>query len=929
MLGGWRNSLTAATVTDRRNALRFAAVTRPSLHVQLECELPGEVAVGLGTAVFICGWCYCPEARVTGLEFVVGDELQPVAAHGMPRLDPFRALHPTLDPFTTDGLRGDPESAQDPHLYGYRTGFWGFVTLRPGRLDEPLELTLRARLESGEQVDARLATLAPRARVTPFPVSWPDPTVDPRVAIAMATHNPPPELLARQLDSIRAQTHDNWVCVISDDCSGPEALAAIERAIAGDARFVLSRSPQRLGFYRNFERALELVPADARYVALADQDDAWRPEKLEVLLGALGEAQLVYSDARVVARDGRVLSDTWWDRRRNNHEDLLSLLVANAVTGAASLFRRELLDYALPFPPAQFAHFHDHWIGLVAVTLGEITYVPRPLYDYFQHGQAALGHAAANRMPSLRDRLTHRRALHDRVRMWRLHYFVDICRLQQFATVLLLRCGRRAPAAKRRTLERFLGAERSLPQLATLGARGARELLGTPETLGAEWMLLHALAWRRLVDLTARDRPQARLRLDALPPPTLIQQPGARGLPADVAAIADKVAPLRWAVSEDAPRRINLLIPTIDLEHFFGGYIAKFSLARRLAERGWRVRIVTVDPVGPLTGDWRRRVAAYEGLGDVFSELEVAFGRESAALEVSPTDGFIATTWWTAHIASDALRSLGGGRFLYLIQEYEPFTFAMGSYAALAAESYGLDHFALFSSELLRGYFRAHGIGVYAAGKADGDSNSASFQNAITPVPAPSAAELEARPTRRLLFYARPESHAARNMFELGVLALSRVLQDGVLADGWELNGVGAVGRGSSISLGNGYALRLRPRLDQRAYAAVLREHDVGLALMYTPHPSLVPIEMASAAMVTVTNTFENKTADAMAAISANLLAVGPSVDSIAAGLREAAALSGDYAARAAASRVRWSTNWADSFDDALVDRIGSAVWAR
>ena len=51
--------------------------------------------------------------------------------------------------------------------------------------------------------------------------------------------------------------------------------------------------------------------------------------------------------------------------RRNNHADLLSLLVANAVTGAASLFRRSLLDHALPFPPAQFAHFHDHWIALV------------------------------------------------------------------------------------------------------------------------------------------------------------------------------------------------------------------------------------------------------------------------------------------------------------------------------------------------------------------------------------------------------------------------------------------------------------------------------------------------------------------------------------------------------------------------------------
>ena len=90
-------------------------------------------------------------------------------------------------------------------------------------------------------------------------------------------------------------------------------------------------------------------------------------------------AQLVYSVARVVARDGALIAETWWGARRNNHSDLLSLLVANAVTGAASLFRRDLLDHALPFPPAQFSHFHDHWIGLTALALGEISFVAEPL----------------------------------------------------------------------------------------------------------------------------------------------------------------------------------------------------------------------------------------------------------------------------------------------------------------------------------------------------------------------------------------------------------------------------------------------------------------------------------------------------------------------------------------------------------------------
>ena len=63
----------------------------------------------------------------------------------------------------------------------------------------------------------------------------------PTVAIAMATHEPDRELLARQVDSIRAQTHEDWVCVVSDDASGPAGVKAIEEVLEGDERFVFSR----------------------------------------------------------------------------------------------------------------------------------------------------------------------------------------------------------------------------------------------------------------------------------------------------------------------------------------------------------------------------------------------------------------------------------------------------------------------------------------------------------------------------------------------------------------------------------------------------------------------------------------------------------------------------------------------------------------
>ena len=131
--------------------------------------------------------------------------------------------------------------------------------------------------------------------------------------------------------------------------------------------------------------ALSLAPAGAGYIALADQDDAWHPDKLATLLGELGGAPLVYSDARVGDGDGRVQADTYWSTRSNNHSDLLSLLVANSVTGAASLFPRALLDDALPFPPAQFAHFHDHWLALVALSLGDIAFVDRPRRARLEH----------------------------------------------------------------------------------------------------------------------------------------------------------------------------------------------------------------------------------------------------------------------------------------------------------------------------------------------------------------------------------------------------------------------------------------------------------------------------------------------------------------------------------------------------------------
>jgi WsaF, C-terminal domain/WsaF, N-terminal domain len=382
--------------------------------------------------------------------------------------------------------------------------------------------------------------------------------------------------------------------------------------------------------------------------------------------------------------------------------------------------------------------------------------------------------------------------------------------------------------------------------------------------------------------------------------------------------IPEKLRPLTVVVSQDTARRVNIIHPAVDTKHFFGGFIAVFNLARRLSQRGHRVRLITLEP-SRLPGDWRERISGYQGLEGVFDRLELVGAERRQPLDVNPGDTIIATHWTAAHVANQAAASIGQ-RLVYLIQEYEPFIFPMGSAAALARQSYDLPHAAIFSTGLLRDYFTAHRIGVFADGEAAGQRDSVVFDNAITPVGPVSAEELRRPGPRRLLFYGRPEQHATRNLYEIGVMALDAAVAAGHLA-GIELAAVGSVepsGRRFYLPR-SGASVEMIPRASQSEYAQMLGSSDLGLALMYTPHPSLVPVEMALAGMVTVTNTFENKDQESLAAISTNLIAAAATVEDIAAAVGAAADRLEDLDARARGSRMSWPLSWDEALNDSVM----------
>jgi glycosyltransferase involved in cell wall biosynthesis len=495
------------------------------LTVLLESPLPGPLPVGRATAIYCAGRCWHRSQEVAALAIAVDGARVPVRTAGMPRPDVYAGVHGSGSP--------GPTSPDDPEGRSYRSGFWVTVPIPARPRPRSIELRAVVQLEGGAELSAPLGALRVEERHPPPPC--PDvPACGEQglIAICMATFEPDEALLRAQVDSIRRQTDDRWVCVISDDCSTPESLQRVRDAVEDDPRFLVSPAPERLGYYRNFERALVMAPAEAQLIALSDQDDRWHPDKLALLRDALAGAALAYSDQRLVRPDGRVLSETMWRGRRNNYTNMASMLIANTITGAASLMRREIADLALPFPLTPGLQFHDHWIAVVALAAGDVAYVDRPLSDYVQHPRAALGprgndHGESGRMAGRLAAL--RGGEFDR---WRQRYYFGYLAREIQAQATLARCEGRLAAGKRRALRRYVDAQHSLAGLLWLAARGPlRAFVGRNETKRTEWELVQGILWRRLVAARARRDPWSGGKvLDAGYPPLEVTGFEQRGL---------------------------------------------------------------------------------------------------------------------------------------------------------------------------------------------------------------------------------------------------------------------------------------------------------------------------------------------------------------------------------------------------------------
>lgn len=223
-------------------------------------------------------------------------------------------------------------------------------------------------------------------------------SVDPGrgVVLLLATYNGA-AFLPEQLDSLAAQTHRPLRLIVRDDGSTDDTRAMVE-AFAARAPFPVTLLPPgpRLGATGSFLALLEAAPANASYVAFADQDDVWAPDKVAAGAARLAEEVpestpgLLFGRLRITdaALQPRSLSPP--PRRP---VALGNVLVESLATGCTVILNRAARAAVLRLRPADARPViaHDWWCALVVAALGRMVYDPEPRILYRQHQANAIG----------------------------------------------------------------------------------------------------------------------------------------------------------------------------------------------------------------------------------------------------------------------------------------------------------------------------------------------------------------------------------------------------------------------------------------------------------------------------------------------------------------------------------------------------------
>ncbi|GAB78145.1 Glycosyltransferase involved in cell wall bisynthesis [Austwickia chelonae] len=249
--------------------------------------------------------------------------------------------------------------------------------------------------------------------------------------------------LPEMLDSLKAQTHEDWEVLFVDDGSTDDTVQVIRQAAEADPRFRLVAHGEKFGKAKAFNMAFEASCGDA--VVLLAGDDRLPQDSLAVRAADI--ATCVPGDLGLAAYKLRSFSeDAEFDGMELPRGD------ATSASGGVLTFTRELADLVFPIPESLPSE--DIWLGFAGPALTR-RYIRNPVVvlEYRIHG--------GNSNPRGRDFETMSASIAPRHEAWRLL-------LEQERFLL--------PAEDRVHLDALYSAEKSRRQGNVLGVLTQRGL---------------------------------------------------------------------------------------------------------------------------------------------------------------------------------------------------------------------------------------------------------------------------------------------------------------------------------------------------------------------------------------------------------------------------------------------------------------------
>jgi glycosyltransferase involved in cell wall biosynthesis len=215
----------------------------------------------------------------------------------------------------------------------------------------------------------------------------------------MATYNGQ-EYLKKQIDSIFAQSNQDWQLLIRDDGSCDNTISIIKDYMARfpDRIKLITDKDCHLGASLNFGKLLEC--ADTEYIMFSDQDDLWLPNKIKLTLNTMKTAELIYpdkpilvhTDLQVIDSELKTIANSLWSYQKlfpETGDSLNRIMAHNVVTGCTVMINKKARAVSIPVPDE--AVMYDWWLALNVCRHGKVIYVSIPSVLYRQHSRNRLG----------------------------------------------------------------------------------------------------------------------------------------------------------------------------------------------------------------------------------------------------------------------------------------------------------------------------------------------------------------------------------------------------------------------------------------------------------------------------------------------------------------------------------------------------------